>query len=460
MLTPLVLPLVGLPLVGPLGGGTRVTGTVVDVQLLPSSPDSRIDLPRTRVTVQLDDDQQVVVMLPGSNAAPPVVVAGVPEVRVGQLWQLSLAPTPQGLVPVGLGHGMQRLDGAVLPIWNLNGLHYAPDQLPLTFYLNEVGSEDLGFEDTEQVAVDALDAWSRVGCSSFAFAYGGTTDLIHADDGQNVLAWEDAEWTWGAAIAGLTATRFEVVDDDTVRPSGADILFNGVDWAWTTGIGDVYLANPKLNASSVVVHELGHVTGMDHELGLVASTMFFAYIGGDWQGSLSGDDRRGLCENYGDGSDECGSDDDCEALYPGVGLVCRELDGLSVCDEVRDEIGGDCSRTDFNCPEYCVFTNNQATAGYCSEACDTDDDCPDGYECGTAPLFLYDEPNTDETLCVLVEVVDSGGGVDSEFYCPDDSRSGVTEEDGCGCTGAPSPVGLGLPLLVPLLWRRRRRARV
>ncbi len=444
--------------------GTTITGTIVGLGIDLAAP----QLPRTTVDLETDNGR-VQFVLPGANG-PPVVVGGVPLLELGQTWQVQLQPAGAGLVPVALGHGMQRLDAAdadaaadaAPPPWALNGLHYAPEQLPLVFLMNSAGSQDLGADTTEAVVQQALADWSGVGCSSFAFAYGGRTDAGFDDDGVNVLSWEDDSWDWGGQVAGLAATRFDTSSGDVV-PVGADLVFNGVDWTWNADTGDIYLTSPTLHAGSVVLHELGHVTGMDHEMVQVSATMFFAYIGGDWQGSLAGDDRRGLCENYGTGSDECAVDEDCAGIDDQA-RVCRELDGIKVCDEVFVEVGGECSRTAFPCADACVFTNNQATDGYCSVRCETEADCPQGYTCGTPDLFLYDDPTVDETLCLEVagggDTGDTGPGGDggADAGGGDDGDAGDTgapSDEGCGC-GAASAPGLAALLLLPILALRRR----
>lgn len=435
--------------------------TLQDVEVRPA-PDG-VGLPRTVLLGEDPAGRAWEVVVPGSNGGPPAAVWGLPAFAPQQTWLMPLVQAPVGwTLSAGgpgqaLAEGLSLLDGPASPPWALNGLHYDPEQLPLGFWLNEAGSADLGFEATEAVVEQALAGWSSVRCSTFAFAYLGTTADGYADDGQNVLAWADEEWEWDASIAGLTATRFGQDESGAIRPVGADILFNGVDWIWTVDGGDVYLANPELNAASVVLHELGHVTGMDHEYSLVASTMFFAYIGGDWQGSLSGDDRRGLCENYPSGLAECEEDGDC-ADVDAQPRVCAELDGLRVCDEVRDEVGAFCARTHFNCAEYCVFTAMGATDGYCTVACERPADCPEGYTCGEAARFLYDDASAEERLCVPGERADTG--LDSPADDPGDSAAPDLRTDkGWGCASARTagwaPVSVPLWGLL-LAWLRRR----
>lgn len=426
-----------------------VVGTVLSVQV-----EQHASLPRTRVRLETEAGE-IELVLPGSNGAPPVVVGGVPAISVGQTWQVELQAAAVGLVPVGLGAGLSRLDGPPPPPWALNGLSYQEDQLPLVMVLNEVGSVDLGLARTEELVLEALSDWNAVGCSDFAFEYGGLTAAGLEDDGLNVLTWQDdGEWEWGSAVAGFAATRFEPTEDGTsVRPAGADLLFNGVEWTWMDGEGDI--GAWKLDTKSIVLHELGHVTGMDHELRLVTSTMYYAYLGGTWQGSLSGDDRRGLCENYGNGASECEGDEEC-LVIAGAGSLCVELDGLRVCDEPRDAVGALCTMGAFNCEDYCVFELALSTEGYCSRACESHTDCPDGYICELGNNFMPDSVTLKETMCQPGEWPGEdtgggdGGGLEQEDEVPE-------EPGGCGCRASASPASMMLLLLLPLTLLRRQR---
>ena len=423
-----------------------VAGTLVAVEVL--QPTS--GLVRTRATLQPPDGAPISFVVPGANGGPPMAVTDVPPLRVGQRWQVQLHEAAAGWVPVALGAGMHLLKespGTVPPPYNLNGLHYEPEQLPQVFYLNQEGCAEVGAEATESEVQYGLETWTGVGCASWTFEFGGVTDLLPDDDGVNVIAWENESWEWGAEVAGMSMTRFDT-DGESVYPAGADILFNGVDFAWTTEPGDVYASTPLLNLGSVLVHELGHVTGMDHEYDLVTSTMFYAYLGGDWMRSLSGDDRRGLCENYPNGEHECVDDGDC-ALIDDIPRHCEELDGIRVCAEDRDPVGSSCSRTDINCESLCVFTNPFATEGYCSQTC-ADGDCPRGFSCGEASLLV---PDAGLPVCLW----DGDTGLWDSGAPPDTAESTKDEApERCGCQAGGALGGL-LALLASLIATSRRR---
>ncbi len=418
-----------------------VTGTILAVQV--SAGPSWI--PQTRVTLQPDQGEPVIFLLPGANGGPPAAVLGVPTVQAGQRWTVELDQADVGLVPRGHGLGMTSLDPQ--PVWNLNGNHLPDDQLPWPYHLNQEGIESVGVAATEAAFEDALDQWTDVGCSTFAFAYQGRTEAQVEDDGLNVVAWENDEWEWNADAAAMSIVRFDVTDKlPTVRET--DILFNAVDWDWSVQSGNATEVPPLLHAGSVLAHELGHSTGMDHEYFYVSSTMYLAYFGGTWMETLSGDDRRGLCENYPTGQDECSEDEDCQGI-DSSDRVCQDFDGLMVCDEVRDEVGSACYLDDFNCEEVCVFDSMFYTEGQCLLACD-EGSCTEGYECQEAS---YTMPLDAGEVCVPVG---EDTGLDTGDTAPPEDTgaaddTGDTEPEGCGCAPTDFSARRVLPLLLSLL---------
>jgi hypothetical protein len=450
------------------------TGIVIAVATAAGGP---LGLPQTRITLE-DGVRVAEVVVPGSNAVAPgaVAIGTVPQVAVGETWRMHLVETRAGLSPRGLGDGMARISPPQPP-YNLNGLHYPDSALPRAFYLNEVASEQIGVEVTEAIAIESLRQWSIVDCSTFGFTYAGRTNVGFSEDGVNVLSWQESDWPYSEDIAGLTATRFGTDDEGNVIPVEADILFNGESFDWFAGAGDV--VKRELDAGSVLTHELGHVTGMDHEYYWLTSTMYFGYVGGTWMGTLSGDDRRGLCENYPSGLPDCTSDEDCRD-QDASDRTCVAIGGLDVCDEVRSATGDFCSRTDFNCTDYCVTTTALLLEGYCSVPCADACDCPSGWSCGT-PKHGYPTAAADGSevrACLQPSDEDTGDACDSgeaDSAPPDTGDSGGDTGDGggggggaaageqdpvaCACGQAPvNPAGIVPAALIGgVLWWRRRR---
>jgi hypothetical protein len=162
--------------------------------------------------------------------------------------------------------------------------------------------------------------------------------------------------------------------------------------------------------------------------------------------------------------------------------TCVTIDGIGVCDEVRDPAGSFCARTVFNCAEACIFTVPAATDGYCSTRCASDEDCEFGFACGVPEtVFLYDDPGVaDERLCLrTAEPMDTGAAVDTGAVAVQDTGGDAYDGDtpaietgepplavdtaqsetaspakrGCGCTATEKGAGhlLWLWVCLPLL---------
>ncbi len=408
-----------------------VLGTVLSVQVI-SGPSW---IPRTRVTFLSDDGRQLAFLLPGANGGPPAAVVGVPVIQPGQRWEVELDEALVGLVPRGHGEGMRSLDP--LPVWNLNGNHLPAEALPWPMSMQEQGLPSFGADSSEAILLAALEQWSSVGCSSFAFAYQGRTPLGVEDDGVNVVAWESDTWEWHEQAAGMSVLRFDMSGGTPVVDE-TDILFNAVSFDWSETTGSVAVSPILLHAGSIVAHELGHSTGMDHEYFYASSTMHLAYFGGSWMETLSGDDHRGLCENYPSGHPSCETDDDCAGLDSSE-RWCNELDGVRVCDELRDPVGSSCYLDAFNCEEACLFDSAFYQQGSCVLAC-PDGTCEPGFHCEEASWTIPLEPGP---ICVPDDAdtgLDTGpdtGPAPDDSAPPSDSAEPGTPE-GCGCGSAPS----------------------
>jgi uncharacterized protein (TIGR03382 family) len=422
---------------------TLVTGTILSVQVI-SGPSW---LPHTEATLLDDAGQTHAFLLPGANGGPPAAVLGVPTLRAGQRWQVELSEAPIGPVPRGHEAGMRSLDPQ--PVWNLNGNHLDDELLPWPYFMNDEGIAALGSDRTELAVEAALAQWSTVGCSTFAFSYEGRSAEGVEDDGLNVIAWENDSWEWHPDAAAMSVVRFDMSGDlPTIRET--DILFNGVSFDWDDETGAAVGASPVLHAGSVLAHELGHSTGMDHEYELITSTMYLAYFGGSWMETLSGDDMRGLCENYPAGADACSDDNDCQGLDSSE-RFCNEIDGVKVCDELRDPVGSECFIDHINCAEVCLFDSALYSQGSCVLTC-PEGSCDPGYSCVEADHTLPLQPGP---VCVPEPAdtgLDTAPPADTDSP-PDDTGDG--EPDGCGCSGAPAAPIMSL-FLLPLLLRRRR----
>lgn len=168
----------------------------------------------------------------------------------------------------------------------------------VVMHLHESGTSAIPFDEVERVARLSLHIWDRVECSYMTPIFGGLTNEDRVgynpftSDNANVLVFRDDVWPRSPGILALTSVTFE-------RQTGlivdADIEFNTADFRYTsTTFSDATV----IDLQNTMVHEMGHVLGLDHTP-IEDATMFASAPQGETKKrSLHGDDEAGLCEAY------------------------------------------------------------------------------------------------------------------------------------------------------------------
>lgn len=243
--------------------------------------------------------------------------------------------------------------------------HTAWPGLPVSWYLHQNGSADLGgFSSTRPIVQAAFDEWMSPSCTVWETTYEGTTSTWPGPDGTQVVAWIESSWPFDSVAIGVAST-YTAGPTSARRIVEADISFNGEDYTWnTTGTGG------GVDAQSIATHEIGHFLGLDHDGCSAGETMCAGYSGGTDFRSISADDITGVCSVYPAG---CSTTADCPPSFECVGSSCVAVPGqpCEPCD-----YPGECGGSD----DYCLSGFSDG-GSYCGQNCTTDDDCPWRYVC-------------------------------------------------------------------------------
>ena len=183
-------------------------------------------------------------------------------------------------------------DGGVTAQWQPWGWTWSDAELPVAVAYNPEGAP--AFVGPDAVAA-ALQTWSSVTTSRFAYEYAGFTDRRASlrdsgPDGFNVIAWQSLDCSEGCVL-GVT-TRETVHESDLILNSNPAAKLGN-------GSGD------SVDAKTVILHETGHMAGLEHScpapFGVCSAdeldaVMYYQYRG--VKRKLAADDIAGLSALY------------------------------------------------------------------------------------------------------------------------------------------------------------------
>ncbi|MCS7385132.1 MAG: M10 family metallopeptidase domain-containing protein [archaeon GB-1867-005] len=152
--------------------------------------------------------------------------------------------------------------------------------LPITYYINEQGTEDIPRTDEFQAIINAFQTWENDTYSYVDFTYGGTTsNSPDVYDGVNVVGWIPNHDGPGGVLA------YCAIWYDGTQIVEADIVFDDAE-TWCIG--------SDIDVQTVATHEVGHLIGLDdlHLIDNQYQVMYYIYTGIKWDLNLG--DVRGV----------------------------------------------------------------------------------------------------------------------------------------------------------------------
>ena len=177
--------------------------------------------------------------------------------------------------------------------FSTNGLVW--DTLPATVNYNSAGSP-VGGDPAALLA--ALQTWTDVPTSFFAYAYGGTTSRCpslyngcpgsQVFDGYNDVGWADIPSAGVLGVIWYSASVDEM-----------DIIIDNANFVWHTGALPVPAG--MFDLQTVTLHELGHGVGLSHS-GTPGAVMYPSVGAGQAKRVLHQDDIDGVSSIYPEGS--------------------------------------------------------------------------------------------------------------------------------------------------------------
>ena len=323
---------------------------------------------------------------------------------------------------------------------NFNGQAVRWAEPHVTYYVEAAGSDDLTPEASTAAVEAGFASWTAVDCANLTFEHLGDAPdpkkviLVAPPDGKNELVWiEDDSWDLGQWVLGVTTP---ITDADGFITE-ADIAFNGFQVQWTDG-------GYGSDMESVAVHEIGHMFGLQHNLGPFADpwsqpTMAPNVAPDNASRSLEQDDIMAVCFLYpADGLWTCQDDTQCPKILSNDANGDEFYAGAFTCD------GGLCASPTYNqtgiavlgqaCEQdatcvgdlYCQpFQDNNVCAQYCKTA---EPNCPEGFDC----VGFSNHPQFGACL-----------PADGQIYPPGQGPGGCAVSTVCGdgwiC--APTPLG-------------------
>lgn len=168
----------------------------------------------------------------------------------------------------------------------------------VTYLVHEACSQDVPRATCLEAVRRSFEEWNKPACSDFNLIDAGTTartdvgfDQKNWDDNINLVIWVESGWRHERSAIALTTTTYDTANGEIVD---ADIELNGENYTFS-------VAEPALTITDIqntLVHEVGHLLGLDHSINRRSSMFAEASPGETEKRDLFQDDIDGLCFVY------------------------------------------------------------------------------------------------------------------------------------------------------------------
>jgi hypothetical protein len=202
-----------------------------------------------RLKGDLTEDSVVIKHRGGEIGNIGLLVSDEPHFLLGERVEVFLKRDETGYFSV-VG-GVDGKASLVLPAssgFSYSGIHWASNDLPVPYYINEAGTPDIAGTTSEFDAVKAsFQTWEDDAGSFMDYTYMGTTTRSNQWDGYNVVSWHSIDGPGGT----LAETTYSY-NPTTQEMIEFDIVFDEDETWSTTGELD------KFDIQNVGTHEVGH----------------------------------------------------------------------------------------------------------------------------------------------------------------------------------------------------------
>ncbi|MEZ4270789.1 MAG: matrixin family metalloprotease [Myxococcota bacterium] len=250
----------------------------------------------------------------------------------------------------------------------------------ITLVTQSSGSSDVSDGSDLQAITAALRIWSQVSSSNLVLVDGGVSPTqTLADDGVNRIVFLSSNIPPAAEGIPAFTTRYRNTSTSPHTWSGADIVFNDLDYDWSTN-GSLQ----TFDIQSVATHELGHVLGLMHSADPQATMYFASKRGNTRYRTLFEDDLAAVRYLYPAAGFSCTTSVQCPlmiGLYGGIPV--RQSCSAGTCTTGTVAYGGDCLDDSHCDSSICLEDPAMAQVfdpGFCSQDCDINS-CPNGDLC-------------------------------------------------------------------------------